>query len=66
MSAAMFTIGYFCAVVIPIIGGYGWDATGIPALAFVPAGLCAVVIVWLASTLDFGARPAAAAPARDA
>ncbi len=66
MSAAMFTIGYACAVVIPIIGGFGWDATGIPAMAFVPAGVCAVIIVWLASTLDFGERPAVMPPAPDA
>ncbi|MGH8599579.1 MAG: CynX/NimT family MFS transporter [Burkholderiales bacterium] len=63
MSAAMFTIGYSCAVVIPIVGGFGWDATGIPAMAFVPAGVCAVIIVWLASTLDFGARPVTVPPA---
>lgn len=63
MSAAMFTIGYACAVVIPIIGGFGWDATGIPAMAFVPAGACAVIIVWLASTLDFGEQPVVVPPA---
>ncbi|HET8610186.1 MAG TPA: MFS transporter [Burkholderiales bacterium] len=63
MSAAMFTIGYACAVVIPIIGGFGWDATGIPAMAFVPAGVCAVIIVWLASTLDFGEQPIIVPPA---
>jgi uncharacterized membrane protein YeaQ/YmgE (transglycosylase-associated protein family) len=50
-------------VVVPIFGGFGWDATGVPAMAFVPAGVCAVIIVWLASTLDFGARPVTGAPA---
>jgi hypothetical protein len=59
----MFTIGYACAVVIPIIGGFGWDATGIPAMAFVPAGVCAIIIVWLASTLDFGEQPVVVPPA---
>jgi CP family cyanate transporter-like MFS transporter len=43
MSAAMFTISYPCAVVLPILGGYAWDATGIPALAFAPVGLGALI-----------------------
>ena len=56
MSAAMFTISYPCAVVLPILGGYAWDATGIPALAFAPVALGAVAILALSPGLKLG-RP---------
>jgi MFS transporter, CP family, cyanate transporter len=54
MSAAMFTISYPCAVVLPILGGFAWDVTGIPALAFAPVGLGALVILALSSGLKLG------------
>lgn len=61
LSAAMFTIGYLCAVLIPVAGGLGWDLTAIPAMAFAPAGLCGIAIVALSATLNFGgSRPAEA------
>ena len=41
-SAGVFTISYGGAVVIAIICGAAWDASGIPALAFVPLGACAI------------------------
>jgi CP family cyanate transporter-like MFS transporter len=41
-SAAVFTISYGGAVVIAIMSGAAWDASGIPALAFVPLGACAI------------------------
>jgi MFS transporter, CP family, cyanate transporter len=53
VSAAMLTIGYGCAVVVPIISGLAWDATGMGALAFVPIGGCAVLLMALARTLRF-------------
>ncbi|MGH7903265.1 MAG: CynX/NimT family MFS transporter [Candidatus Dormibacteraceae bacterium] len=36
LSAAMFTISYACAFAGPLAGGAIWDATRIPATAFVP------------------------------
>jgi CP family cyanate transporter-like MFS transporter len=48
LSAGMFTISYSCAVIIPIVSGLAWDLTGLPATAFVPLGLCALVVVGLA------------------
>ena len=41
-SAGMFTISYGGAVVIAIVSGAAWDMSGIPALAFVPLGACAI------------------------
>jgi CP family cyanate transporter-like MFS transporter len=41
-SAGMFTVSYGGAVLIAIASGALWDATRIPALAFVPIGLCAI------------------------
>jgi MFS transporter, CP family, cyanate transporter len=58
MSAAMFTISYPCAVVLQILGGFAWDMTGIPALAFAPAGLGAAVIMLLSPGLDLDRRRA--------
>ena len=40
VTAAMFTISYSCAVVIPIISGMLWDLSGVAALAFAPIGIC--------------------------
>lgn len=60
-AAAMFTISYSCSVVIPVLGGLAWDASAIPALAFVPLGLCALAILALAAKLEL---EAASAPPR--
>src|SRR5690242_2099118 len=51
MTAAMFTISYSCAVIIPIVSGLGWDATGWPAAAFIPIGLCNFLLIGLAPTI---------------
>jgi MFS transporter, CP family, cyanate transporter len=48
ISAGMFTISYSCAVVVPVLGGALWDLTGMPASAFVPMGICALVVIGLA------------------
>lgn len=53
VSAAMFTISYACAVIVPILSGLLWDLTGVPAAAFVPVGLIALVLIALAPTIDF-------------
>ena len=47
----MFTISYTCAVVVPILSGLAWDLTGMPATAFVPIGLCGVLLLALAPTI---------------
>src|SRR4051812_34405305 len=51
VSAAMFTISYTCAVITPVFSGLVWDLTGIAQAAFVPLGLCAVLLMALAPTL---------------
>jgi CP family cyanate transporter-like MFS transporter len=52
-AAGMFTVSYSCAVAIPIIGGLAWDASGMAPVAFVPIGLCALVISVLPFAIDF-------------
>jgi cyanate permease len=56
VSAAVFAIGYLCAVVTPVLGGFVWDVTGVPWAAFVPAGSFGAVIVALASGLELAPR----------
>jgi CP family cyanate transporter-like MFS transporter len=52
-TAAMFTISYTCAVIVPIVSGFAWDMTHVPAVAFVPMALCTVLLAALALTFDF-------------
>jgi CP family cyanate transporter-like MFS transporter len=52
LSAGMFTIGFACAVVIPTVCGALWDVTGRPWTAFVPLGLCAVMVTALGVALS--------------
>ena len=56
VSAAMFTISYSCAVITPVFSGLFWDMTGIAQAAFVPLGLCAVVLMALAPTIRLAPR----------
>lgn len=58
VTAAMFTISYPTAVVFPILAGFAWDASGLPAFAFAPAALSAVAIMALTPTIDFHRRAA--------
>lgn len=51
-TAAMFTISYSCAVITPIISGLMWDLSGIAALAFLPIGLCGLVLVIVAPAIN--------------
>jgi CP family cyanate transporter-like MFS transporter len=53
VTAAMLTISYSCAVIVPIISGLAWDLTHIPAVAFVPIALCPFVLAGFALTFDF-------------
>jgi MFS transporter, CP family, cyanate transporter len=59
LSAGMFTISYSCAVIVPILSGLGWDLSGIPAIAFAPIGLCALLLLGLAPTNSFKRSAAA-------
>ena len=56
VSAAMFTISYSCAVITPIFSGLLWDLTGVPHAAFVPLGVCAIVLMGLAPTIRLPAK----------
>lgn len=55
-AAGMFTISYSCAVLIPILGGLAWDASGIAVAAFAPIGLCTIGIAALPFCIDFHRR----------
>lgn len=48
VAAAMFAIGYLCAIVTPVLGGFLWDLTGAAWTAFVPAGLFGPLMMWMA------------------
>ena len=52
VSAAMFTISYGFAVIVPVISGLSWDLSGIAGLAFVPIALCGIVLVALAPVIN--------------
>jgi CP family cyanate transporter-like MFS transporter len=51
VTAAMFTISYTCAVMIPTISGMFWDWSGQAAFAFVPIGACGLVVIALAQSI---------------
>jgi MFS transporter, CP family, cyanate transporter len=50
-SAAIFTLSYGCAVVVPVASGIVWDWTGLPASAFLPVGTCALLLLALARNI---------------
>ena len=52
VTAAMFTISYSCAVIIPIISGMLWDLSGIAALAFAPIGFSGFLLIVLAPAIN--------------
>lgn len=52
VTAAMFTISYSCAVIVPVISGLLWDLSGIAALAFLPIALCGILLVILAPAIN--------------
>ena len=55
-SAAIFTLSYGCAVVVPVASGVVWDWSGLPASAFLPIGTCALVLLALARNINFFAQ----------
>jgi CP family cyanate transporter-like MFS transporter len=52
VTAAIFTISYSCAVVVPIISGALWDWSGIAALAFAPIGAAGLLLILLAPSIS--------------
>jgi MFS transporter, CP family, cyanate transporter len=63
LSAGIFSISYTCAFLGPLVGGAIWDATGLPATAFLPAAVGAAIMAWLAATVELTrarSRPAIA------
>jgi CP family cyanate transporter-like MFS transporter len=57
VTAAMFTISYSCAVIVPVISGLGWDATGIPAAAFIPIALCNILLIVFSPSVRVSRSP---------
>ena len=51
VTAAMFTLSYGVAVIVPVVAGAVWDLTQIPASAFLPMVLCCIVLIALAPAL---------------
>lgn len=56
MSAAIFTLQYATAFVIPLLAGALWDATGKAILAFAPGILAAGAMAWGAMALRIPER----------
>jgi len=56
MSAAIFTLQYATAFVIPLLAGALWDATGKALLAFVPGIAAAGAMAWGAISLQIPDR----------
>jgi CP family cyanate transporter-like MFS transporter len=54
LSAGMLAIGYTLSFIVPFVGGALWDATGMPATAFLPGAIGAVIVLALGAML----RPA--------
>ncbi len=52
VTAAMFTISYSCAVIVPVVSGLTWDLTGIAGLAFAPIAACGILLVILAPAIN--------------
>jgi MFS transporter, CP family, cyanate transporter len=57
VTAAMFTISYSCAVIVPVLSGLAWDLSGIAAMAFVPVALAGVLLALLAPAIKHVRRP---------
>ncbi len=52
VTAAMFTISYSWAVVVPVISGMLWDVSGIAGMAFLPIALCGIVLAVLSPAIN--------------
>ena len=52
VTAAIFTISYSCAVIVPVISGIAWDVSGIASLAFAPIAICGIILMVLAPAIN--------------
>ncbi|MBI5908603.1 MAG: MFS transporter [Betaproteobacteria bacterium] len=52
VTAAMFTISYSCAVIVPVISGMAWDLSGVASFAFAPIAACGILLVILAPAIN--------------
>jgi CP family cyanate transporter-like MFS transporter len=52
VTAAMFTISYSCAVIVPVISGMLWDMSGMAGMAFLPIAVCGILLVILAPAIN--------------
>ena len=59
VTAAMFTISYSCAVIVPIISGALWDWSGVPAAAFAPIAVSGFLLILLAPAINHVRRASA-------
>jgi len=50
-AAAMFAISYGLAVLVPVVSGAIWDLTGAAWTAFVPLGVCSLIMTVLGARL---------------
>lgn len=57
MSAAIFTVQYGTAFVLPLVAGALWDLTGVAALAFAPGVAATAAMAWLALSLRLQTAP---------
>jgi CP family cyanate transporter-like MFS transporter len=56
VTAAVLTVSYSLAMIVAVVSGAAWDLTQVPAMAFVPMGLCALILFALPATLPFAAK----------
>jgi CP family cyanate transporter-like MFS transporter len=56
VTAAVLTVSYSLAMIVAVVSGAAWDLTQVPAMAFVPMGLCALILFVLPATLPFAAK----------
>ena len=54
VTAAVLTVSYSLAMIVAVVSGLAWDVTHMPVMAFVPMGLCALILFVLPQTLPFG------------
>ncbi len=55
LSAGMFAIGYSFSCAVPLVGGALWDATGVPAAAFIAAAASGAIVLACALSFHFPA-----------
>jgi CP family cyanate transporter-like MFS transporter len=54
LSAGMFAVGYSLSCLVPPLGGLLWDASGVPAAAFVASALSGTIVFAAALSLRAG------------